>query len=146
MTEEQVTKAILKWLVENKWKIICYDFPQSGTGKVLHHNERISGNKNKSSLIPDIVAIKNDQVVFIENKDRFELSDVEKLNRDKIKNNYSESIKKLLKPFVYKDMYFGIGIPSIFSEKAINYKDKIDFILKTDGFMTEVTYQNTSIF
>src|SRR3989344_169986 len=107
MTEEQVTKAILKWLVENKWKIICYDFSQSGTGKVLHHNERISGNKNKSSLIPDIVAIKNDQVVFIENKDRFELSDVEKLNRDKIKNNYSESIKKLLKPFVYKDMYFG---------------------------------------
>jgi hypothetical protein len=32
ITEEQVTKAILDWLEANDWKIICFDFPQSGTG------------------------------------------------------------------------------------------------------------------
>lgn len=38
MTEEQVTKALLQYLTDNGWHIVCFDFPQSGTGKVLHPN------------------------------------------------------------------------------------------------------------
>ena len=38
MTEEMVTKSILKWLIQLHWKIVCYDFPQSGTGYFLHPN------------------------------------------------------------------------------------------------------------
>ena len=38
MKEEQVTKAVLKWLIANKWEIVCFDFPQSGTGRILHPN------------------------------------------------------------------------------------------------------------
>ena len=58
MTEEQVTKALLQYLTDNGWHIVCFDFPQSGTGRVLHPNNA-DGEKNKDSIIPDIVAIKN---------------------------------------------------------------------------------------
>ncbi len=48
MTEEQVTKAILNHLVKNCWKIICFDFPQSGTGKYIHPN--VSCSKNLDAI------------------------------------------------------------------------------------------------
>ena len=38
MREEHVTKATLKWLLANGWEIVCFDFPQSGTGRFLHPN------------------------------------------------------------------------------------------------------------
>ena len=41
MTEEQVTKALLQHLTDNGWHIVCFDFPQSGTGRVLHPNNVI---------------------------------------------------------------------------------------------------------
>ena len=40
MREEKVTINIMEWLEKNKWKIICYDFPQSGTGILLHINDQ----------------------------------------------------------------------------------------------------------
>ena len=69
MTEEEITKSILKWLIENNWEIICFDFPKSGTGIFLHPNG--SSNKNKDSINIDIIAIKNGISLFFENKDRF---------------------------------------------------------------------------
>lgn len=39
MNEEKVTKCLLKWLIDNGWEIVCYDFPQSGTGRLLHPNK-----------------------------------------------------------------------------------------------------------
>jgi hypothetical protein len=62
ITEEQLTKAILEWLIANNWEIICYDFPQSGTGVSIHPNEELRTTKNKGAIIPDIVAIKNGTV------------------------------------------------------------------------------------
>ena len=97
ITEEQVTKIILKWLETTGWEIICFDFPQSGTGISLHLNEDLRDGKNKGVIIPDIIAIKNNEVVFFENKNRFELSDFLKLENLKTTNNYTMSISKLLK-------------------------------------------------
>ena len=79
MKEENVTKAILRKLVSAGWEIICYDFPQSGTGRVLHPNDRDS--KTLGAIIPDIVAIKDGIVVDFENKDRFVFSDFEKIDQ-----------------------------------------------------------------
>ncbi len=53
MKEEYVTKAILNWLETNNWKIICFDFPQSGTGYILHPNEEYRTTKNYGAIIPD---------------------------------------------------------------------------------------------
>lgn len=111
ITEELVTTSIINWLLRNSWEIVCYDFPQSGTGKILHPNVKKPNSKNKDSIIPDIVAIKNNSVVYFENKDRFLLSDFKKVNYVKTTNCYSKSFNTLLRGNKFECIYCGIGLP-----------------------------------
>ena len=135
ITEEQVTKAILIWLEENDWEIICFDFPGSGTGVTLHPNERLGNTKNKGSFIPDIVAIKNEIVIFFENKDRFVLSDFIKVQNLKNNNDYSNSIQIFLAKFEYSKILYGVGLAhSNTTENKTNiHLDKIDFAVFYDS-------------
>ena len=110
MKEEHVTKAILNWLQGNGWEIICFDFPQSGTGRLLHPNG--SSDKNKGSINPDIVAVRNGVCLFFENKDRFYLPDYEKIHGLIVNNVYTDAIAQLLKGFTIREYYYGIGLPS----------------------------------
>ena len=131
ITEEQATKAILDWLEENDWKIICFDFPQSGTGVSLHPNEELRTTKNKGAFIPDIVAIKNRTVIFFENKDRFVLDDFIKVQDLRNNNDYSNSIVRLLAEFEYSKILYGVGlVHSENTEQKTNlHLDKIDFAI-----------------
>lgn len=133
MTEEQVTKKILSWLVKNGWEIVCFDFPQSGTGKYLHPNDdiRINNTKNNAAFIPDIVAVKNQIAIFFENKNRFYLDDFTKLNNIKYTNIYTDSINKLLMKYEISKYYFGIGAlyNKNFLNKCIDYTNLVDFII-----------------
>ena len=131
ITEEQATKAILDWLENNNWEIICFDFPQSGTGISLHPNNELRTTKNKGAFIPDIVAIKNEIVVFFENKDRFVLDDFLKVQDLRQNNDYSKSIEKLLANFKYENIFYGVGlVHSVNVEQKTNENlDKIDFAI-----------------
>ncbi|MBR4133999.1 MAG: hypothetical protein IKU04_05700 [Bacteroidales bacterium] len=135
MKEEDVTKKILQWLVTAGWDIICFDFPQSGTGRPLHPNNRTS--KTEGVIIPDIVALKNGIVLDFENKDRFVLSDFEKLLALKTTNNYSDDWESLLKGKTYEHIFYGAGIPYTRNnfKKAEKVAYMADFIvyLKVDG-------------
>ncbi|ELI6456044.1 hypothetical protein RRM46_002283 [Flavobacterium psychrophilum] len=149
ITEEKVTKLILDWLESNDWKIICYDFPQSGTGISLHLNEELRETKNKGAVIPDIVAIKEEKVLFFENKDRFVLSDFDKLNSLKTNNNYSESIEKLLTNYDFSAIYYGIGIPKIENQitKVKNEVEKVDFVIFVNSDKEiEIYYEKSNLF
>ncbi len=134
MKEEKVTKNILDWLELNGWMIICYDFPQSGTGVLLHLNNDNRTEKNKGGIIPDIIAIKSNRALFFENKDRFYEPDFEKLNEIKIESNYSDSLDQLLNGHNISDIYYGIGLPE--SEKDIDkskqHLEKVDFLISTN--------------
>ena len=135
MREERVTINILNWLEKNGWKIISYDFPQSGTGILLHPNsEETRTSKNKGGIIPDILAVRNSAALFFENKDRFMLSDFEKLKEIKTLNNYSNSLKTILSEFNEAKVYYGIGIPSIEKHisKSLNNISGIDFLISTN--------------
>jgi len=131
ITEEQATKAFIDWLKMNDWKIICFDFPQSGTGTMLHPNKNIRKGKNKGSFIPDIVAIKSDKVVFFENKDKFVLNDFIKIQNLRQSNDYSSSIARLLADFTYSHIFYGVGLchTSNTEQKTNEHIDKVDFIL-----------------
>jgi DNA integrity scanning protein DisA with diadenylate cyclase activity len=134
MREERVTKNLLAWLQSNGWKIICYDFPQSGTGVLLHPNtDENRTTKNKGGIIPDILATRNSVALFFENKDRYLLSDFEKIKEIKTLSNYSNSLNKILSNFNVTSVYYGIGIPAI--EKHINKSlediNGIDFLIST---------------
>lgn len=129
MTEEQVTKALLWWLKERNWHIVCFDFPQSGTGRVLHHDNSI-GKKNKDSIIPDIVVVKNDTCLFFENKDRFYLPDYEKVNNLIVNRQYTGAISLLLSNYEVEHIYYGIGLPTEkHKEKSKKSAGLVDFIL-----------------
>lgn len=132
MKEEQVTKAILKWLIDNSWTIVCYDFPQSGTGRILHPNERIE-SKNKKAIIPDIVAVRNGICLFFENKDRFYFPDYEKQHRLITGNDYSDAISVLLAPFAVHSIYYGIGLPTAkHKQESAEAAHLVDFIVCVD--------------
>ena len=129
MTEEQVTKAIMAWLISNDWQIVCFDFPQSGTGRVLHPNSA-AGEKNKDSIIPDIVAVKEDICLFFENKDRFYYPDYEKVNGLIVDNQYTNAIAALLHDCEVKDIYYGIGLPTIkHKKKYLESAELVNFII-----------------
>ncbi|PIY09012.1 MAG: hypothetical protein COZ18_09285 [Flexibacter sp. CG_4_10_14_3_um_filter_32_15] len=131
MREEQITKNILDWLEENDWFIICYDFPQSGTGIMLHQNIAHRVSKNKGGIIPDIIAVKDQIALFFENKDRFYQFDFDKLHEIKTQQNYSESLASLLRNYNIDIIYYGIGIIDKAKEidKALNHLEKVDFLL-----------------
>lgn len=135
MKEERVTINILKWLESNGWEIICYDFPQSGTGVLLHPNsDKNRTTKNKDAIIPDILATRNSVGLFFENKDRFLLSDFEKIKEIKTFDNYSASLNKILSDFNVTSIYYGIGIPAIerHIKKSLDNIKGIDFLISTN--------------
>lgn len=149
LTEEQITKAILDWLEEQGWEIICYDFPQSGTGISLHPNEELRTTKNKGAIIPDIVAIKGTTVLFFENKDRFVLSDFEKVNDLKTGSDYSASLQKLLKNYEVSQIFYGVGLPKNdnISNRITEHQEKIDFAVCVEGDKAiTIQFEKTSIF
>lgn len=127
--EEQVTKLIMKWLYSRGWEIVCYDFPQSGTGRVLHPSN--TSSKTEGAIIPDIIAIKNGVVLDFENKDRFVYGDFEKVAELKSTNLYDESFATLLKDYSYNKIYYGIGMPYTLNnfQKGEESSDMVDFIL-----------------
>jgi len=131
MREEEVTKIILNWLESNSWQIVCYDFPQSGTGILLHPNGSKRREKNKGGIIPDIIAVKNNTALFFENKDRFYKPDFDKLLEIKTRSNYSDALNDLLADFNIETIFYGIGIPNSKNEidKSKKYLDNIDFLV-----------------
>lgn len=135
MREEQVTKNILDWLDLDGWNIICFDFPQSGTGVLLHSNNNNRTEKNKGGIIPDIIAVKNGIALFFENKDRFYQPDFDKLFEIKTGSNYSDSLSSLLAGHNIKSIIYGIGVPDIKKEieKCRLHLDKVDFLISTNN-------------
>jgi hypothetical protein len=149
LTEEQITKAILNWLEANGWEIICFDFPQSGTGVSMHPNEELRTTKNKGAIIPDIVAIKGTTVLFFENKDRFVLSDFVKVNDLKTGSDYSNSLQKLLKNHKVSHIFYGVGVPNTDNilKRIAEHQEKIDFAICVAGDKAiTVQFQNGLIF
>lgn len=149
ITEEQVTKNILKWLIENNWEIVTYDFPQSGTGKYLHPNKSVRQNKTKNNkaFIPDIVAVKNSNAIFFENKNRFFLDDFIKLKDIKESNDYSISIHNLLKTYNITNIYFGIGAINneLFIKLSKEYINCVDFIVLYDDKLNNIIVYSDAI-
>lgn len=146
MTEEAVTKAILKWLLQNAWEIVCFDFPQSGTGRLLHPNDANS-EKNKGAINPDIVAVRGNVCLFFENKDRFYYSDYEKQNSLIEGDDYSNAIGELLSKYTVDHIYYGIGLPTIkHSQKSIDAAHLVNFIIGVnENKDISVLYNPTSI-
>jgi hypothetical protein len=134
MREEKVTINLLKWLEVQGWQIVCYDFPQSGTGVLLHPNtQEPRTGKNKNAIIPDILATKGEVALYFENKDRFFQPDFEKLKEIKTSSKYSDALTLKLAPIASDQVYYGIGIPSAQKhiQKSLEHIVGLDFLVST---------------
>jgi hypothetical protein len=144
MTEEKVTLTIIKNLQDNGWKILSFDYPQSGTGRLIKPDSK---EKNLGGFIPDIVAIKKNKVFFWENKDRFVYEDFVKIKEIKNSEYFIEPIKQFLSKENWDNLYFGISIPDDASNisKASRYFDHVDFfvVVKIEE-KPEVIYNSTN--
>lgn len=139
LTEEQVTKSIIKWLAQRNWTIIAFDFPQSGTGRCLHPNDTAS--KTDGIWIPDIVAHKDNTLIFFENKNHYVYSDFEKVDRLKHTAIYSLAIQEITRGYNYNNIYYGIGLPR--DEKDIN-KAQLQYAI-IDFLVTAVDRDNANV-
>lgn len=144
MTEEMVTKAILRFLISRGWKIISFDYPQSGTGRALH--PRGSSSKTEGVLIPDVVAVKDGVSIYLENKDHYYPDDFAKVASVLRTRDYAEAFANMLG--VSQDtMLGGIGLPESHCG-AISEEDKqlVDLILRvSDGGRVDVYYKALSL-
>lgn len=130
MREEDVTKKLIRYLKNNEWEIISFDFPQSGTGIMILPDNNIS-SKNKEAIIPDIIAYKNKICIFFENKDKLVRSDFEKTNNLICDNKYTKNINKILVRYEVKNIYYGIGLPyNVKTENIKKHSQLVDFVLK----------------
>ncbi|MDQ5929985.1 MAG: hypothetical protein QG594_1768 [Bacteroidota bacterium] len=141
MTEEKVTITLIKKLKKEGWKILSFDYPQSGTGKLIRPN---LNEKNLGGFIPDIVSIKNGIVLFWENKDHFVYEDFIKIRKIKESDNFVEPIRNFLNNVEYTSIYFGIAIPNVNNEiiKASEYFNDIDFFVTVDQEDLHILYRS----
>lgn len=150
ITEEFVSLNVRSWLKGLGWNILAFDFPQSGTGIVLH--AKGSNSKNKDAILPDVVAHleREDKGVLLEDKDRFFLGDFKKIERLRTTDDYQPSLSALFGGKLPKEMYYGIGIPNITSQIANSSRhySKIDFLLavSADGSISMPHSVNPHIF
>lgn len=111
LTEERITRTLLSWLKHQGWTIVSYDYPQSGTGYSLHSIKRVESSKNNGVIIPDIVAIKNGEVIFFENKVQFSKVDIDAIALLRDSGLYDGSISTLLKQFFpINEVRFGLAL------------------------------------
>lgn len=108
MTEERVTLAVMKFIRNFKYAIIAFDYPQSGRGLLLHSNER--RGKNDDSLVPDILAKRADDAIFLENKVRFSDADAAKLRRVRDSGLYDGHLRKVGIDRQYCKVKFGVAL------------------------------------
>ncbi|TXF87716.1 hypothetical protein FUA23_17435 [Neolewinella aurantiaca] len=144
MDEAELTVGMLSHLSDLGWSIVCFDFPQSGTGYVLHSNKKSKDSKNEKSVIPDIISFKNGVVLYFENKDKFTKSDFDKIKRIKNSDEYIESLRYLLRKFDWVSIYYGIGLPKSDSNlsRSLNELQSVDFVALYDGVKIECFYND----
>ena len=132
MNEESVTKSIIKYLKQNGWNIFSFDYPQSGTGFLIHPNDRL--DKNKKAIIPDIIANKESICIIMENKSRYYEKDFIKLDNLKNDVNYSNDLNSILKRLNCDNIKYGIGLPlkDFLQNKSDEYIKLVDFIITVD--------------
>ncbi len=131
MKEEIVTKAILKFLENKGYRIVSFDFPQSGTGLLLHPDTRKDKNEG---IKPDIIASKGNILIIMENKDRYWKKDFEKMYELKTSESYKHSLNALHRDCNTSILRVGIGIPESRTTvaKALETKHLVDFIVVVD--------------
>lgn len=110
-TEDFVTNAIAAQLAASGWDLRSVAAPGMGSGTILRPNPDAAGRrpKVKGGVVIDVIASKDGSWLFLENKDRFSLSDLLKLVNVRDSGRYSQDLARLVGPAA--ELRFGLGMP-----------------------------------
>ncbi len=127
MTEEQVTKCILQWLIKRNWNILDYDFPGGGTGRKFHLDQNSS--KNFGIKIPDVIAFKNGTMLLFENKTTDTRSDYEKIKQISQNKDFILLLQKAYPDKEILSIKWGIGFSGENKFIEIASDSGVDFVV-----------------
>ncbi|HFU3722115.1 TPA: hypothetical protein ACGO5I_001773 [Streptococcus suis] len=122
MNEETVTKTIMGELHKQGFRVLAFDYPQSGTGVLL-----IPEKTDLPRMNIDIIAVRNNELYFFENKDRYYPKDFEKLAffKDNIKYYRKSFEAKFGLKLIYFTITTFIGLPEEYEERIKPEKRKL---------------------
>ena len=141
MTEEQVTKSILKWLVDSGWEILDYDFPGGGTGRKFHIGNGRS-DKTKGIVIPDVIALRNDVILILENKSVDTLSDYEKIKQLAESSDFRVQLEAAYPDISIVKVLWGVGYSGRqkYTSQAVN--SNVNVVVNVSGNSVETASCN----
>lgn len=134
MTEEQVAKAVMKWLDADGWEILDYDFPGGGTGRRFRFSDSASAaDKNSGAFYPDIVAWKTGTFLLCENKASDTLSDYAKQARAKAEPTLASQLAYAYPGKAANAILTGIAFSGPFIHRAQAESAAVDFVFSVSG-------------
>jgi hypothetical protein len=77
LEEEEVTRKLYDFLRAKGWEMLSYGVPRGMKARIIHDID--SSFRSKDSIIPDIIAKKENVLLVIESKPEFSLEDITKL-------------------------------------------------------------------
>lgn len=139
MDEEQVTEAVEEHLTAAGWTMFAVDYPTSGSGLRLHPDDRDPGTKHAGSVVPDIVAYRDQQLIVVESKPYFDRADAKKL-ADIAAGAYSESLERRVYATTVETVTTALAFPK--TDRASvdpSVLDAVDslFLVGADGSVVE---------
>lgn len=131
MNEEFVTDNLIDYLRERGWDILSFDYPESGTGVVLHLNSKENHSKNQNSIIPDIIANKEEKLLVMENKTYYSRKDLDKLNKVK-DGGLEDSLKRNFPKTNWETVITGVGCPKSMDDLERLKDSNLDYVAEVD--------------
>ncbi|UIP00627.1 hypothetical protein Hbl1158_04500 [Halobaculum sp. CBA1158] len=139
MNEERVTEAVEAHLTREGWTMFAVDYPTSGSGLRLHPADRADGTKHGGSIVPDVVAYRERDVLVVESKPYFDVDDARKL-REVADGRYAESLDRRVYAVDIDRVYTALAFPASDADAVrSDVLDGVDRLLlvDADGDVTE---------
>jgi hypothetical protein len=145
MREQEVTLAVDKFLKKNNWEILSLNNPFSGKSVWIKPK---GGFRGKGTLIPDIIARKDNLYLIVESYERLKIKDISKLEKystskylDSIKEIFEDNNLSIVKIMAYPEPIKEHEYPDDFVVFGVNedssvnvYKKKNNKILNKEKF------------
>ncbi len=122
-----MTLSIMDHLKKRGWTVVSFDFPQSGTGRMIHPEGK---SKNKGGVIPDIIAKRESMCILMENKPIYTKSDFLKIGSILKDVSFNRALDDLKDELGVCRICGGIGLPLQETEKIKpDTKELVDFVI-----------------
>jgi len=126
-----------------RWEILSYAVPRGMKARIIHDSN--SGFRGKNSIIPDIIARKENVLLVTENKPRFTVGDIIKL--ENMTPGHVKYMERIFGLFNIEGLIVqkALGLNQFNVDKDLQQVPKDFIIFVVDDLITVYTRSNVSI-